>query len=507
MRNYRTYLILCLILLPVALFFSFCKPWTVTGDIWETAAAIRAVSDNVLSPSNPLLELPGNTSPRFTPYTIFWGIAMKLTGLGLFTIVGIAGIVNYVLFVTGLSRFTRKHFQDNTLPTYILLTMLVVWGRGFDVVNAYQFTLFFLTLPLVGLFTYGICFHALAALHVFLNNRRWHGLLLYVLLSIIAFITHPITAAFGFVAAIAILLAETNLKKALLFQAIPLLALGAALMWPYFDYATVLIKGSTGVWYKTPLFSGQLQALGAAIIGFPIVLYYGLKRQHLFLAYGLSFCVLIYIACWAAEIQIGGRFIYFTAIFLHLAIARYLSEHRLLRWDGLRASLHNNRLAFALLLILVVPSLFCQVRELKWSLTEIYTPPFRFHTQNYPSQPFFFLTDYLGPSDVVMAEDITGWVVPAITGAKLVTTLKGNPLMEAEIFQRRNKATTFFIEALSLEKRRALLKEYHATHILLDASRVAKWDSSFVRDLPLLGRKEIERGAIVLYKTQDEINP
>ncbi|MBU1936469.1 hypothetical protein KKG05_03655, partial [bacterium] len=141
MRNYRTYLILCLILLPVALFFSFCKPWTVTGDIWETAAAIRAVSDNVLSPSNPLLELPGNTSPRFTPFTVFWGIMMKLTGLGLFTIIGIAGVVNYVLFVTGLDCFTRKQFRDNTLPTYVLLTMLIVWGKGFSEVNAYQFTL------------------------------------------------------------------------------------------------------------------------------------------------------------------------------------------------------------------------------------------------------------------------------------------------------------------------------------------------------------------------------
>lgn len=505
-RNHRPYLILCLILLPVAVFFSFSRPWTVSGDIWETAAAIRAVSDNILHPTNPLLNLPGNTSPRFTPYTVFWGAVVKFTGLGLFTIVGIAGVLNYLLFVTGLGRFVRRQFRDDSLPTYTLLVMLIVWGTGYSEVNAYQFVHFFLTLPLVGLFAYGICFHALGALRVFLNNRRWHELVLYTLLSIIAFVTHPITAAFGFVAAAAVLLDESDFKQTILFQIVPLLALGAALLWPYFDYLTVLTKGSTETWYKNLMASGQFEALGIAIIGVPIIIHYAFYRRHLFLAYGLGFCLLIYILCTMTKIQIGSRFILFAAIFMHLAIAQYILEHRLLRWDNLRASLQNRGFAFALIFILLIPALFYRARELKWCFGEMYTPPFQFHIQRYPSQRFFFLSDYLDSSDVVMANDTTGWVIPAITGAKLVAQLKGNPIISGEVKKRRNTTARFLYESLSRHERRRILRGYNATHILLDHSQGRKYDPSLLQNLRKLARKEVARGKLELYKLRRQIN-
>ncbi|MFH1009744.1 MAG: hypothetical protein V1784_00740 [bacterium] len=497
----RMYVIVCLVLLPVAVLFSFARPWTATADHWETAAAIRAISENILRPTNPIFDLPGDTSPRFTPYTVFWGVVMKFTGLGLFVVFGIAGVVNYLLFVTGLARLVRKQFQDQSLPLFALFSMLIVCGTGYHEPDSYQFADFFIMLPLVARFAYGICFHALAALRAYLDERRPRDLGLYVMLSAISFVTHPITAAFGFVAAAAMLLAETDLRRTILFQVVPLLALVAAIAWPYFDYFAVLIRGSVVPWFENPIkISRIFDALGPAIVGVPIILYYGLKKRLLFLAYGFVFCLLIYILCGMARISIGSRFIWFAAFFMHLAIAQYMLEHNLLRWGNLRASLQSQGLAFVLICALLMPALFYRAREVKWTMGLWYDPPFHLFACESPSQPFFFLVDRLGPSDVVMATDTTGWTIPAITGARVIAQLKGNPLISMEVGKRRSDAAAFFGAVLSTEERQKLLREYHATHILFDLRRAEERDPSLLRDLPVLAQKEAECGVIVLYK-------
>jgi hypothetical protein len=58
----NTYLILCLVLLPVVVFFLFSKPWEIDHDFWEIATAVREVSVSLFHPSNPILTLPGYTS-------------------------------------------------------------------------------------------------------------------------------------------------------------------------------------------------------------------------------------------------------------------------------------------------------------------------------------------------------------------------------------------------------------------------------------------------------------
>lgn len=500
----RVYLILCLALLPLALFFCFAKPWTVSADIWETAAAIRAISQDIVHPTNPLLALPGYTSPRFTPYTVFWGALMRWTGLSLFTIIGIAGIANFLLFVTGLARFVIRQFRDQALPAYVLLTMLIVWGTGYSEANAYSLSIFLQTLPLVSMFAYGILFHALASLRKYMDDLKWPSLAMYTLCTIIAFVTHPITGAFGFVAAAAMLLAESDSKKTMLLQIVPLFAVGIAVLWPYFDYVHVLTKGTTEIWYKDPIFSNQMEALGPALAGIPIIFYYALKRQYLFLALGFVFCAIIYGICKAIDIHIGSRFILYGAIFLHLAIARYIQEQKLIRWSGLRASIENHGLAFVLIVLLLLPALWYRAREMKWTMEGTFGSLSQFHAYQSPVQRFFFLSNYLDTSDVVLAEDTTGWVIPAITGAKLVAQLKGNPLINEDVKRRRDEANGFFENAMSLEGRREILQKYHVTQILLDRMRISKWDGSFLRDLPVLAEKSIEQRMIALYRIREK---
>jgi hypothetical protein len=500
----RAYWIICVALVPFVLFFCFAQPWTVTADHWETAAAIRAISQDIVHPANPMLALPGYTSPRFTPYTVFWGAVMRWIGLNLFAIIGFAGVANYLLFVTGLARFVRRQFRDQILPAYVLLTMLMIWGTGYSEAGAYQLGVFLQTLPLIAIFAYGMSFHALASLRAYIDESKWLSLVAYLLCMTIAFVSHPITGAFGFIAAAAMLLAESGFRKMVLLQIVPLFSVGIAVLWPYFDYVHVLTKGTTEVWYKNPIFSNQIEALGPALAGIPIIFYYAMKRQYLFLASGFIFCAIIYGICKAMDIQIGSRFILYGAIFLHLAIAHYIQEQKLIKWSNLRTSVESHGLAFVLIVLMLLPALWYRAREMKWTMEGTLGSFSHLHAYQSPAQRFFFLSDYLNTSDVVLAEDSTGWVIPAITGAKLVAQLKGNPLINEDVKRRREEANGFFDNAMSLENRREILQKYHVTQILLDRTQRSKWDKSFLQDLSVLGENKVEQKMIALYRIRNQ---
>jgi len=502
-RTARGYWIFCLALLPFAIFASFSRPWGQTADIWETAAAIRAATQNVFHPSNPLLPLAGYTSPRFIPYTLFWGAFSRLSGLGLWAVVGLAAVANYALFVTGLARWVSLQFKEPRLPLIVLITMLFVWGTGYSYANAYQLGFFLSSLAYVGAFTYGICFHALAYLRKFMDEREWSSLIAYTLLSVLAFVTHPITAAFLFVAAGAMLLSENRWKRTILMQLVPLIALCAALLWPYFDYWTVLTKGSSDNWFPAALFSGWAAALGPALVGIPLAAYFGFFRRHRLAVWGTAFCVGIYCVSGAVKFQMGSRFVLYGAIFLHLCIALFLFENLPHWWKNVSLRQPRSLWKLAIIILLFLPALRFRGGEAFHLGKDIAHEAFGTPRDETTAERFSFLTTFLGDTNIVLAEDDTGWPVPAITGAKLVCQQKGDPIIQDEVVRRRTEAMSFFRDQQSIEQRRALLARYHVTHIVLDMSHRQLWDGVLFQQITQFAHEETVQHNLVLYR----VNP
>ncbi len=499
MRATAIFWLFSLLLLPMVLVSSFSKPWGIRADVWETAAAIRAISENPLHPANPLLRLPGDTSPRFTPYTIGWGLVARFTRLDLFTVVGFAGLVNYLLFITGLRRFLIYQFRRRDLPLIALVTMLTVWGTGYGQANGYQLRMFLAGLPLVGFFVYGICFHALAELRRYTDSNSRSSLAFYVLLSILAFLTHPITALFGFTAALALVLTTGNLRQIVLLQLVPITAFCVSLLWPYFDYWTVLTKGSSESWFEAPLFANQFTAMGTALLGIPIAIAYAIQRKYLFIFYGLIFCAAVYGISAAMTILIGSRFLLYGAIFLHLAIAVYIIEDWPDWWRNMRRSAPRTWIKFAILIVLLLP-------PLRWRLPEVRNEVVR-AAQIIAGKPVStlysrieFLRDHIDSNATIMAEEDTDWSVPSITGARIVSQQKGNPLISDEIQERRETVRRFFFEQHTAPERRSLLSKYRATHILLDLKRHNQWSPDLLPQLPLLAEKRAEQDSLALYE-------
>ena len=502
-RTARSYWIVCLIFLPFIIFAAFSKPWAQTADMWETAAAMRAAAQNVFHPANPLLPLPGYTSPRFTPYVLFWGALSRVTGWGLFTVVGLAGVVNYILFVTGLAHWITAEFKQPRLVLFLFVTMIVVWGTGYSYANAYQLRLFLASLAYVGAFTYGLCFHALGFLRKYMDSSSWSPLLAYTLLSILAFVTHPLTALFLYVAAVAMLLSENRWKRTILLQLVPLISFGVSLFWPYFDYWTVLTKGSSESWYPGALFHGWAPALGTALAGIPIVVYYGIHRRYPFAVWGTAFCVNIYWISGAFKFLTGSRFVLYGAIFLHLCIALYLFENWPEWWKNARFRHRGSLWKPAIVILLFLPALRFRAGEAYHFGKDMAHAAFGTPHEETAAERFSSLSTALGDSDVVMAEDDTGWPIPALTGARLVCQQKGDPLIQPEIEKRRADATAFFQSQMSTDDRRALLKNYHVTRIVLDITCKPRWDPFLFQQIVQFAHEERSQQGLIVFR----VNP
>jgi len=485
--------IACLVLLPFVCLFGFTRPFAMDADIWEYAATVREISVHPLHPQNPLLALPGDTSPRFTPYTIAWGLFMRATGLPLFPVMGVAALANFLLLVTGLWCFASRQFRSPALPLYALAAMLLVWGKGYAQATAYHLEFFLVSLSYIGVFTFAICLHALASLRAWLDGEGRGALAGYAALAVIAFVCHPITALFGFIAAAALLADARAWKRGALVQAVPLLALGGALAWPYFDYWAVLTKGSSESWFQMPLFEDRLRALGPLLLGVPLVLVQAFARRRFFVFYGALICFGAYAISDVLDIRIGGRFLIFTAFFLHLAIALTLEEAAVLRGGTWRTPGRRRRIAAALVLVLFIPALPWRVLGLRRQIDRVARPPVG---------ALWTLDRSLHAGDIVMTDPAAGYVLPAITGARVVAQAKGNPLIQAEIERRRADAWRFFHEPMMPEERREMLRKYGATHVLIDRRQAGGSDASLARALSALADVVRAGEGITLYRVR-----
>ncbi len=496
----KNFLVLFLLLLPLVVFFSFSKPWGVDYDFWETAATVREVSVNFFHPSNPILSLPGDTSPRFVPYTLFWGLFKKITHFGIFATMGIAGVTNYFIFIFGLYRFISKQFRIDSLPTYTFATMLLIWGSGYTWANAYHLEMFFVTLPYVGFFAFGLSLNALYYLNCYCEENKWRDLVYYSLLSMISFVTHPITGVFCFVAALALLLTCGHFKRAVFLLGIVPLAFGISLIWPYFSYWHTFTNGVGQDWFESPLFSGTIGALGSSVMGFSIVGIYALRGKYMFLLYGLLFCSFIYIISRFGGILIGGRFIFFSAFFLHLAIALYIKQNKILSLKKIGDSFRTDGLTIIVIFMLLAPSGIYRVKEMRKHIFRFHDGPSQIYSYNSPAEPYLFLSKHLSYSDVLLVDANEGWVVPAITGARVVAPQKLNPLIVEESNLRKRDVAKFFKSRLSSEDRIRLIAKYHVTHILINLKNEKDWDPSFIKDLGLIGIEKARENTVILYK-------
>ncbi|MER6181715.1 hypothetical protein [Streptomyces sp. NPDC001652] len=94
------------------------------------AAVIERLRVDLWHPRHPLTDLPGAGSPYYSPYAVAQGVFARLTGLGGWEVVRLAGPLNLLVLLTGLGRLVRVLTPRPWAPVLALPVLLTAGDPG-----------------------------------------------------------------------------------------------------------------------------------------------------------------------------------------------------------------------------------------------------------------------------------------------------------------------------------------------------------------------------------------
>ena len=97
-------------------------------DAGQHAAVVERLKANLLHPRHPMADLPGAGSPYYSPYAVAQGAFARLTGLGGWEVVRLAGPLNLLVLLTGIGRLVRVLTPRPWAPVLALGAMTLLWG-------------------------------------------------------------------------------------------------------------------------------------------------------------------------------------------------------------------------------------------------------------------------------------------------------------------------------------------------------------------------------------------
>ncbi len=224
-----------------ALAFFIFRPTTLLyfTDYWEHRAIVAEVIRHGVQLDDPIYAERAS-SRQFTPWSLLLGYLARWTGSGPDAVMAIGAMLVSLLFVVGVRGFARRYYARPWAPTVLLAVLTCGWGvppliwTGFSSLRsqlhsnyypaAFVFALTFVVWDVTLRLLRAPCVSAYAASYL-------------IVLCVVAFVTHPLNAAFLLLGAAALAVFErgpTLRRRALV---IALLATGvlATSFWPWFN--------------------------------------------------------------------------------------------------------------------------------------------------------------------------------------------------------------------------------------------------------------------------------
>ncbi|MFJ2603398.1 hypothetical protein ACIO13_00155 [Streptomyces sp. NPDC087425] len=97
-------------------------------DAGQHAAVVERLKASLFAPRHPMADLPGAGSPYYSPYAVAEGVFARLTGLGGWEVLRLAGPLNLVVLLTGVGRLVRVLTARPWAPVLALAAMTLLWG-------------------------------------------------------------------------------------------------------------------------------------------------------------------------------------------------------------------------------------------------------------------------------------------------------------------------------------------------------------------------------------------
>ncbi|UQI49176.1 hypothetical protein M1P56_03090 [Streptomyces sp. HU2014] len=265
-------------------------PWS--GDLGMHAAVLERLRADLFHPGNPLVD-EDTPSPYHSPWMVLLALLASATGLGTFSVLRLAALVDLVLLVSGVAVFVRTFTRERAAVPLALLCLLCLYGvRLFAWSGFPGLTSLCLALAYPSTFALGLAFHLWALLRRAVAGAwRTPAFLGLGLLLAWVLLAHQFTGAVAVLGAVAMLLgARPWPARAVWLRA----GAGAAVAlvvpacWPYYSFYALLGTGGLDAIHR-PLYAHLtarfcLVLLGAAALAArasrdrrdPLVLFFGL---------------------------------------------------------------------------------------------------------------------------------------------------------------------------------------------------------------------------------------
>ncbi|MER6676806.1 hypothetical protein [Streptomyces sp. NPDC000983] len=94
----------------------------------QHAAVVERLRASLLEPRHPTADLPGDGSAAYSPYAVAQGLFARLTGLGGWEVLRLAGPLNLLVLLTGAGRLVRLLTPRPWAPVLALAAMTLLWG-------------------------------------------------------------------------------------------------------------------------------------------------------------------------------------------------------------------------------------------------------------------------------------------------------------------------------------------------------------------------------------------
>lgn len=475
------YRVVVAVLASMTVYFNQKHRWGAGFDVWEHAAAIRELARHPWHPHHPQLAIDA-PHQFFSPYSLAWGLVSRVTGIGPFGILAIASLVNLLLLLFAIKVFVDRLSARRHVAFWTVLFTLLLWGAntwffsGFSHANV-----LWIDLPYPATFVCALILLTLTSFLVYLDDNNWPWLVGIALSFACVFLTHPADAPFLAVGlgVLALARGRPGTRVANLVLVVVVVAVGYAMAtaWPYYDLRSLLF-GAENARFRAATRSGDHDMYVAvysraflALLGVPFVVL-RLVRSRGRDAVGLLFLGALAIYCygWQSERWSYGRVVVYAVLFLHVALA----DGRVSAAEAADRAGEIARPLLTWLRVTTVALLLFAGTYMRNGLAQA-TPmatalPARLvrddgnlvHTSR-----LAFVARWAGHGEVVMADPLHGWPLPAY-GAKTVTTI--HPLAFVPSADARvADVARFFAATTSVDLRRQLIRRYHVRFVLLAA--------------------------------------
>lgn len=455
-----------------------------SSDFWEHAAVVRELSVRPMSPTHPLLAIDAPHAYA-SPYLLAVGLAARVTGASATLALALAGVVNILLLVLALRRFlVRLLPEGEAAAPYALLFMLFLWGKDPWLWSGFfhsGFIGFGASYP--STFATAAMFLCLSLLLDALDRPRPLVLVGIGVLVALCVVTHPPTAMVLVVGLAALFFGRVEsgfIATAAILLAVVAAGVAVALAWPYFPVLSLLTSQPAEFHKAAAVFYDNVPAQVWPVMLASPVLAWRLRRDR-------RDPLVLFVVVLAAIYAIGditgkyglGRVIAFIAVSVQIALGAAVAG-----WES-RLPPKRAWLAPAAVLTVVLGFAVYNRSELR----RIVRP----EHQVWPEVKGILAP--VRPGEVVLADSRTSYMVPVLTGGRVVAW-RHPVYWVPDRADRRQAQTRFFGEAGD-DERRAVIARYHVRWILLNRREV-QLSPGEERRLLALGCVVADRDSLVL---------